>query len=170
MKHSSSYRSLDDGWNHPNDGFKDEDQTWSSSSGKFSHQDHDYNPQKHDHYNSDPPPSSLPVDSQDGGREMRQKNQDKIPPPETPKAVKDVTPKEEVIEKPKQPSPPPVVKPSGVMVALTRLADLEAQLEFAFAKHMQLVKKQKELDLQTKVLTKLPVGIKAFKEDLDALN
>jgi hypothetical protein len=58
------------------------------------------------------------------------------------------------------------VKPSGVMVALTRLADLEAQLEYAYAKHVQLMKIQEDLNLQSKILAKLPVGIDAFKEEL----
>jgi hypothetical protein len=58
------------------------------------------------------------------------------------------------------------VKPSGVMVALTRLADLEAQLEYAYAKHVQLMKTQEDLNLQSKILAKLPVGIDAFKDEL----
>lgn len=65
-------------------------------------------------------------------------------------------------------SPPPPGNPSGVVLALARLADLEAQMEYAYAKHMQLVKRQKELQLQAKVLETLPVGIEAFKEELEA--
>jgi hypothetical protein len=75
--------------------------------------------------------------------------------------------KEEPKERPI--TPPPKVKPSGTMIALTRLADLEAQLEYAYAKHIQLMKKQKELNLQAKILAKLPVGVNAFKEDLEAV-
>lgn len=67
-------------------------------------------------------------------------------------------------------SPPPPGKPSGVVMALARLADLEAQMEYAYVKHMQLVKRQKELQQQAKVLETLPVGIEAFKEELDSLN
>lgn len=79
---------------------------------------------------------------------------------------------EEVIQNsgPRPISPPPPGKPSGVMLALTRLADLEAQMEYAYAKHMQLVNRQNELKLQVNVLSTLPVGIEAFKEELEVLN
>jgi hypothetical protein len=42
-------------------------------------------------------------------------------------------------------------------------------MEYAYAKHMQLVNRQKELQAQAKVLSDLPVGVEAFKEDLEAL-
>jgi hypothetical protein len=51
-------------------------------------------------------------------------------------------------------------------MALARLADLEAQMEYAFVKHMQLVKRQRELQLQAKVLEHLPVGLEAIKDEL----
>ena len=149
----SSYRSLDDGRKY--DGPRDHDQSWSSS-GKYTQLDQHYRQDFHKSVHT-PPPT---VESQE------KKRQDYVP--SEPPKVKEIPPKEEIIEEPKPPSPPPAVKPSGVMIALTRLADLEAQLEFAFAKHMQLVKKQKELGSQTKVLSKLPVGIEAFQEDLEA--
>ena len=53
------------------------------------------------------------------------------------------------------------------MLALARLIELEASMEFAYAKHMLLVKRRKELVVQYKVLADLPVGIEAIKEDLD---
>jgi hypothetical protein len=53
-------------------------------------------------------------------------------------------------------------------LALTRLADLEAQMEFAFAKHLQLMTAGKRLHVQTETLRDLPVGLECFKEDLDA--
>jgi hypothetical protein len=72
-------------------------------------------------------------------------------------------------EGPRPVSPPPPGKPSGATEALARLVDLEAQMEYAYAKHMQLVNRQKELQAQAKVLSDLPVGVEAFKEDLEAL-
>jgi hypothetical protein len=39
-------------------------------------------------------------------------------------------------------SPPPPGQPSGVVLALARLANLEAQMEYAYAKHMLLVRRQ----------------------------
>ena len=55
------------------------------------------------------------------------------------------------------------------MTAMIRLADLEAQMEYAYAKHMLLVKKRRELQQQHEVLKDLPVGIEAIQEDLDKL-
>jgi hypothetical protein len=55
------------------------------------------------------------------------------------------------------------------MTAMIRLAELEAQMEYAYAKHMLLVKKRAELQLQHKLLKDLPVGIEAIQEDLDEL-
>ncbi|GAX14857.1 hypothetical protein FisN_29Lh069 [Fistulifera solaris] len=68
--------------------------------------------------------------------------------------------------KPKRPEP---AEPSGFVTALTRLADLEAQMEYEFAKHMQLVIKHKELKAQYQLLERLPVGIDAIKDDLARL-
>ena len=55
------------------------------------------------------------------------------------------------------------------MVALTRLADLESQMEFAYAKHRQLMRQREILRVQTETLRDLPVGVDAFKEDLEKL-
>jgi hypothetical protein len=52
---------------------------------------------------------------------------------------------------------------------MKRLAELEASMEYAFAKHMLLVRRRKELQAQFKVLSTLPVGIEALQEDLDKL-
>jgi hypothetical protein len=82
----------------------------------------------------------------------------------------DSTAKSKVEQTPPGPrplSPPPEGSPSGVMKALTRLAELEASMEYAFAKHMLLVKRRKELQAQYKVLEKLPVGIEAIQDDLE---
>jgi hypothetical protein len=65
------------------------------------------------------------------------------------------------------PTPEPSA-PSPYVLALTRLADLEAQMEFAFAKHLQLMTAGKRLHVQTETLRDLPVGLECFKEDLDA--
>jgi hypothetical protein len=59
-------------------------------------------------------------------------------------------------------TPPPEPKePSGLVLALTRLADLEAQMECGFAKHTQLVDEQKKLNAQY---------CDAFKEDFETLS
>lgn len=62
--------------------------------------------------------------------------------------------------------PPPAGKPSGVMQALARFVELEAQMEYAFAKHMRLVNERSKLQAQVKVLSQLPVGLEALKEEL----
>lgn len=88
--------------------------------------------------------------------------------------VKTAKKAQKIKEEPKEPpapsalSPPPKVKPSGLILALSRLAELEEQLAYAYAKHVQLIKTQERLKLQTKVLEKLPVGIDAIREELDA--
>lgn len=63
--------------------------------------------------------------------------------------------------------PPPKGKPTGIMIALTRLIELEASMEYAYAKHVLLVNRQKELEHQKKILQKLPVGLNAIKDDLE---
>jgi len=56
------------------------------------------------------------------------------------------------------------------MVALARLADLEAQLDFALAKHSQVARQRELIQEQTKHLKELPVGLEAFEEDLAKLS
>jgi len=70
---------------------------------------------------------------------------------------------------PRVTQPPEPSEPSASMLALTRLLDLEAQMEYAFAKHMALVASQKMLRVQYEELERLPVGIEAFQEELDKL-
>jgi len=86
------------------------------------------------------------------------------PPPPPPRAVEPEEPPE-----PARSPPPEPLEPSGRVLALTRLMDLEAQMEYAFAKHMQLVAGQKLFRAQYEVLEKAPVGIDAIQEDLDKL-
>ena len=88
-------------------------------------------------------------------------------PRSSPKGVKVIAaapapPPERVKTPPPEPS-----EPSGYVMALTRLLDLEAQMEFEFAKHMQLVAKQHQLKAQREVLQDLPVGIEALIADLE---
>lgn len=40
-------------------------------------------------------------------------------------------------------------------------------MEYAYAKHVLLVNRQKELEHQKKILQKLPVGLNAIKDDLE---
>lgn len=67
------------------------------------------------------------------------------------------------------PSSPPPGSPSGLTRALVRLADLEAQMEYAYAKHMQVCQEHEIVKEKIEVLEKLPVGYDAFKDDLEKL-
>ena len=80
-------------------------------------------------------------------------------------------PPEEVIEEEVDvvpPSPPPA-PPSGLAVALTRLSDLTSQIEFQYAKYLQMTKKHYIIKAKIETLKDLPVGIDAIREDLDKL-
>ena len=76
-----------------------------------------------------------------------------------------VVPKKKVISPPPSPGPP-----SGLTVALGRLADLESQVEFEFAKYIMLAKRHKVLIAQYEHLEGLPVGVEAFENELNALS
>ncbi len=68
------------------------------------------------------------------------------------------------------PSPPPSPgPPSGVFVANTRLIELQAQMEFSFVKYMKLLRDHEQLKAQYQLLVTLPVGLDAFKDDLEAM-
>jgi hypothetical protein len=73
------------------------------------------------------------------------------------------------------PSPPPVTpppepsEPSASTLALTRLIDLENQMEYEFVKHMHLVSNQEKLRAEYVVLENLPVGIEALESDLEEM-
>lgn len=91
------------------------------------------------------------------------------PPPPSKSGVEVILIKDEPPEA--VPSPPPEPsEPSGRVMALTRLIDLEAQMEFAFVKHLHLMLEQKKLRAKYEMLDSLPVGIDAFSEELDKLN
>lgn len=66
------------------------------------------------------------------------------------------------------PSPPPG-RPSSLCLALTRLADVQSQMEFAYAKQMQLSKVHEVMKARIEVLEKLPVGLDAYKKELEEL-
>jgi SPX domain protein involved in polyphosphate accumulation len=65
--------------------------------------------------------------------------------------------------------PPESSEPSALVLALTRLADLEAQMEYEFTKYTQLVQRHKRIRAEFEVLETLPVGMEAFQEDFDKL-
>jgi len=68
------------------------------------------------------------------------------------------------------PSPPPEpAEPSAFTVAISRMVDLESQLDFAYAKHLQLVRQTQLLKAQVETLQDLPVGREAFQDDIDAI-
>lgn len=56
------------------------------------------------------------------------------------------------------------------MLALARLAEMEAEMEYEFAKHVVLTTKQQQLEAQTALLIDLPVGLDALRSDLELLN
>ncbi len=66
------------------------------------------------------------------------------------------------------PSPPPA-PPSGLTVALARLSDLTSQIEFQYAKYVQMTKEHHIIKAKIEMLKELPVGIDAIREDLDKL-
>ena len=106
------------------------------------------------------PPLGWPTRSIPPQREESSKDVKMVPPPlPTP-----VLPAE-----PTEPQAPEPAEPSGYVTALIRLADLEAQMEYEFAKHMQLLNRHKELKAQYKILENLPVGLDAIKDDLAKL-
>ena len=83
-------------------------------------------------------------------------------PAPAPKPV--VIPKKKALTPPPSPGPP-----SALTVALIRLADLESEVEFAYAKHIMLAKRHKVLLKQYEHLEGLPVGVEAFEDELKAL-
>jgi hypothetical protein len=71
---------------------------------------------------------------------------------------------------PQQPSespPPEPLPPSNFIVCLVRWMESESQLDFTYAKHLLLIRKQKLLRSQIEKLEQLPVGAEAFQEDLN---
>ena len=151
-----SYRSLDDRWTRPEDGDEGKDGSWQSQSSTAPNDRAITNLQK-------PTPTNL-NEFRDSSRQQNAKDST------GEMSAPTVLGKQEQEQGPRPLTPPPIGKPSGVMQALVRLVDLEAQMEYAYAKHMLLVKRQKELQLQAKVLADLPVGFEAFKEELEALD
>jgi len=67
------------------------------------------------------------------------------------------------------PSPPPA-PPSNLAIEIARLTDLTAQMEFQYAKHIQCSIEHEMIKTKIATLKELPVGIDAFREDLDMLN
>ena len=78
------------------------------------------------------------------------------PPPKDRKEVVDVIP----------PSPP-AAPPSALALAMARLADLNETMEFQYARHQQLTREHECIKVKIETLKELPVGMDAFKEDLD---
>lgn len=66
------------------------------------------------------------------------------------------------------PTPPPEPSaPSAYMMALTRLAEVEAQMEFEFAKLTRVSMKRQLVRAELDTLSSLPVGRPAFQEDYE---
>mmetsp|Transcript_3151 Transcript_3151/g.4429 ORF Transcript_3151/g.4429 Transcript_3151/m.4429 type:complete len:940 (-) Transcript_3151:1126-3945(-) len=66
------------------------------------------------------------------------------------------------------PSPPPA-EPSGLALAIARLSDLSAQMEFQYAKHLLLSNEHEIIKAKISVLKDLPVGMDALRDDLDRM-
>ena len=86
-------------------------------------------------------------------------------PPTSPAAV-DMEVEE--VRPPRAPAPDPT-DPTPAVSAMARWMDLEAQLEYAFAKHVQLVLEHRTQRARCDRLEQLDVGMEAFQDDLDAL-
>ena len=72
--------------------------------------------------------------------------------------------------KPKTPPPTPPPEPSApsaYVTSLTRLAEVEAQMEFEFAKLTRLCMKRQMVQAERDTLSNLPAGRDAFQEDLN---
>ena len=67
------------------------------------------------------------------------------------------------------PSPPPA-PPSGLAVAMARLTDLNCQIEYQYAKHLQLTEEHELAKAKYELLKKLPIGVEALREDINAMN
>jgi hypothetical protein len=50
---------------------------------------------------------------------------------------------------------------------MARLADLNETMEFQYARHQQLTTEHECIKIKVETLKELPVGMDAFKEDLD---
>lgn len=53
-----------------------------------------------------------------------------------------------------------------MILALTRLVDMEEELDFAYARHVILMAKQKKLRAAYEHLEQLPIGLEALEDDL----
>ena len=81
---------------------------------------------------------------------------------------RDVTPPPEKAVNVVPPSPP-AAPPSGLALAQARLSHLTAQMEFQYAKHLQLSTEHDIIKAKISTLKDLPVGMDAFREDLEKL-
>jgi len=112
-------------------------------------------------------PSSLPPEGSESNKTATNtKHENESGSPTKPPIIRMPTP-----PPPRRPpSPPPeAAPPSAFTVALGRMIDAEAQLDYACAKHAQIVRKTKILRKEIETLEKLPVGYDAFKDDLEKL-
>jgi len=97
-----------------------------------------------------------PTEEPSKGNAAPDKETTPAPPPVPPKPTK-------------SPPPEPSTEPSRSLLALKRLLDLEAQMEYAYAKHVQLLLEQQKLRAGLDILQDLPVGIDAVVDDLKTL-
>jgi hypothetical protein len=69
---------------------------------------------------------------------------------------------------PPRPISPPAGEPSALVLATIRWADLEAQMEYEYAKLCRLSEQQQCLRAEYQCLERLTVGIPSFQADYDA--
>jgi hypothetical protein len=109
--------------------------------------------------------------SNDGSRSGGHKPPHPQSPAEPPATTTPVASTSPVVvdTKPKSPPPSPPPEPaeaSGLILALTRLVDMEEELDFAYARHVILMAKQKKLRAAYEHLEQLPIGLEALEDDL----
>jgi hypothetical protein len=66
-----------------------------------------------------------------------------------------------------RPISPVAAPPSGLAVALSRLADLQSQMEYQYAKYLILCKEHEICKVKLHVIKTLPIGFDAFREELE---
>jgi hypothetical protein len=66
---------------------------------------------------------------------------------------------------PPRPATPPPSEPSALVVAMTHLAKMEEELNYAYCKHMKLIEKQSKMRKAYDILQDLPVGLEAFEDE-----
>jgi len=68
---------------------------------------------------------------------------------------------------PTRPPSPAAGPPSGIAIALSRLVDLQSQMEYQYTKYLLLCKEHEICKVKVDVIKNLPVGLDAIRDDLE---